>query len=265
MSDRMSQLREEYRTSAHLDARIALHTQYSRNPRGWYRWLFDHIPTQPTCQVLDIGCGSARLWTDNLARIPVGWNIVLMDLSPGMTHQARRQLKRHPQFAFVCADAQSLPFCEHQFDVILATHMLYHVADRSQTYTQVRRLLASNGRFLASANGRNTMKTYDELVQNARSGKRNGQIRINDAQTEGGFNLERGAQELAQHFSQVAVDRYEDAIVVQRAEPLVAYAQASGDLAGDELDTFRTMIDDRIRHEGILRIEKQVGVFTAQC
>ncbi len=45
-------------------------------------------------RILEIGCGPAELWAQNLDRIPAGWELTLADLSPGMVEKARERARR---------------------------------------------------------------------------------------------------------------------------------------------------------------------------
>ncbi len=74
---------EQYQDASNLDARIALHTRFSRNHVAWFPWVLDRLTLPEGARVLELGCGPAKLWRENLDRIP-DWNITLTDLSPGM-------------------------------------------------------------------------------------------------------------------------------------------------------------------------------------
>jgi GNAT superfamily N-acetyltransferase len=82
-------VREQYRTTQNLDARIRLHQRFSMNAYGWLPWVFDQLELPPDAWVLEVGCGTGQLWTENRDRVPPGWHIVLTDRSPGMAQQTR--------------------------------------------------------------------------------------------------------------------------------------------------------------------------------
>jgi ubiquinone/menaquinone biosynthesis C-methylase UbiE len=145
------QLREQYATDANLQARIAIHARFSTNP-GWSRWLFEREAPPPGGRVLELGCGAATtLWGANLERIDPSWRLTLTDFSPGMIEAARAALGDRAEY--VVADAAKLPFADEPFDVVLANHMLYHVADRPRAFAEIRRVLVSGGALRAATNG----------------------------------------------------------------------------------------------------------------
>jgi SAM-dependent methyltransferase len=100
----------QYRDASNLNARIEIHRRFSVNPYGWARWLFDLIGAAPASRVLELGCGPANLWSTNLKRTPISWEIILTDFSPGMVAEARRNLgDAADRFRFEVVDAQEIP------------------------------------------------------------------------------------------------------------------------------------------------------------
>jgi SAM-dependent methyltransferase len=256
-------VRAEYQDAARLDARIALHRYYSANPQSFYAWVFTQLQVPAGGRVLDIGCGSGRMWVENQARVPDDWTVMLADLSPGMVQTAATGLRPGSgQFRFAASDVQTLPFADQCFDTVIATHMLYHVPDRLRAYAEIRRVLRPGGRFYASANSRTTMQRYDQLLALARDESPAG-ISINDSAADVGFNLEQGGADLGRAFAQVGLHRYADALILDAADPLVAYAAASGHLTGAALDRFRDLVTAAVAAEGTLRIDKRAGLFEA--
>ena len=90
-------------------------------------------------RVLEVGCGTANVWRENAERVPSDVALVLTDLSPGMLGEARARLSGTPLAPeFREADAQSLPFADESFDLVVANHMLYHVPDRARALAEIR-------------------------------------------------------------------------------------------------------------------------------
>lgn len=267
MPDVQSTLQHHYKDASRLDARIQLHTEYSTNKHGLHAWVFDHLRLPPTCQVLEVGCGSGHLWRVNRHRIPAGWDITLADLSAGMLKAAQQQLSAcYHSFLFVVHDAQTLPFPERCFDAVIANHMLYHVPNRAAAYAEFRRVLKPSGRLYASTLSRDNMRELDALVQPFQhpDARRDVAFRpLSDRRLRHGFNLENGAAEIAPWFACVTLHRYEDALVVPEAEPLVAYVRSTEHLTEDELSRFQRHIEAVMARHGPIHISKDMGMFEA--
>jgi ubiquinone/menaquinone biosynthesis C-methylase UbiE len=152
INDQTYLLKDQYRDSANLDARVQLHVRFSINKQGWNRWYFDQLDLPPNARILELGCGPGYLWRDNLDRIPAGWDIALSDFSAGMIDQARANLSRH-DFRFEIIDAQSIPYDDDTFDAVIANHMLYHVPDHARALSEFQRVLKSTGVASLATNG----------------------------------------------------------------------------------------------------------------
>jgi len=155
---------QQYKSADHLEARIRLHRDYSVQSQDWQRWVFDQLSLANGERVMEVGCGPASLWRENRDRLPADLSVVLGDLSWGMGIQARQNLARAPGFRFLSVDAQSLPFPNAQFEVLIANHMLYHVPDLPRAVTELRRVLKPGGRLFAATNGLKHMQQLFDLV-----------------------------------------------------------------------------------------------------
>src|SRR6266498_3249918 len=158
---------DQYRDSSNLDARVVIHQRFSTNSYGWFKWVFDTLLKLPeNTRILELGCGHALLWKENISRIPAGWNITLSDLSSGMLDAAWRNLAvTGSAFKFEEMDAQSIPYEAETFDAVIANHMLYHVPDRPKAIAEIKRVLKAGGRLLATTVGKNHMKEMMDWYQ----------------------------------------------------------------------------------------------------
>jgi ubiquinone/menaquinone biosynthesis C-methylase UbiE len=252
-----SYLHEQYKNAANLNDRIQLHVRFSTNPYDFHMWVFDQLKLAADSRVLELGCGPGSLWRQNMVRIPAGWQITLTDFSPGMLAEARTNLAGAHPFAFQLADAQALPFANAEFDAVIANHMLYHVPDRAKAFAEIRRVLRQDGRFYAATNGENHLREIHELVQQFDSTK--------ELWSRMTFRLEGGAAELSHFFSRVLLHRYESALIVTEAEPLVAFVASmiGAELTGAWRAAFTQVVEERIAADGAIHITKDTGLFEA--
>jgi ubiquinone/menaquinone biosynthesis C-methylase UbiE len=107
--------------------------------------------------VLDVGCGTGTLAI--AAKRRVGDNAVVrgIDPSPEMIARAGKKATRAKvDVTFETAFAESLPFPDAQFDVVLSTVMLHHLrrAVREQSVREMHRVLKPGGRLLVVDFGR---------------------------------------------------------------------------------------------------------------
>ena len=260
VTDQSYLLNEQYKDAANLNARIELHKRFSTNKGGWTRWVFDQLQIAPGSRVLELGCGPGLLWRGNQDRIPDDWQITLSDFSPGMLQEAQHALSRsqHP-FTFQVIDAQAIPFEDASLDVVIANHMLYHVPDRARALSEIRRVLTPDGRLYASTIGATHLREIDDLIHRV-------DTTVSWAKGTSAFILENGAEQLARWFASVALSRYEDALVVTEAEPLIAYilsGKAKALFVGEKLLRLRDVVDQELAAHGAIHIAKDSGLFVA--
>jgi ubiquinone/menaquinone biosynthesis C-methylase UbiE len=253
-------LREQYKNAANLNDRIQLHVRFSTNRQDFHMWIFEQLKLAPDSRILELGCGPGSLWRPNMARIPAGWQITLTDFSPGMLAEARANLAGAHPFAFEQADAQAIPFADASFDAVIANHMLYHVPDRAKAFAEIRRVLRPAGRFYAALNGAAHMREVYDLVH--QFDPTIGMWRPPGNQI---FTIEQAQSELPHFFSYVLLHRYESALVVTEADPLVAYVASTADakLTGARRAEFTRVVEERIAADGAIHITKDTGLFEA--
>jgi ubiquinone/menaquinone biosynthesis C-methylase UbiE len=249
---------KQYETSANLDARIALHEQFSTNLHPWMRWVFDQLDAPECASILEVGCGTGALWAENGERIPPEWSVTLVDQSAGMVEQARANLAGVPHsFRFEQGDVQTLPFATASFDAVVANHMLYHVADLSQGLAEIARVLKVGGKLFAATNGETHMYELRQLLNAF-------EPTFSLDRGHFPFTLENGADLLAPHFARVELRRYESALAVTEAAPLVAYILSTEVIPPERRDELTTLVEDTLRaHGGLFRIQKSTGLFVA--
>jgi ubiquinone/menaquinone biosynthesis C-methylase UbiE len=262
IADQSYLLNQQYRDASNLNARIQLHKRFSTNTYNWYLWVFDRLKTPPQSRVLELGCGPGRLWIENLGRIPPGWGVALSDFSPGMIAEARHNLAGAGRpFAFERVDAQAIPFADASFDMVIANHMLYHVPDRPRALAEIRRVLRPGGRFYTATVGATHLREIGELVR-----RFDPQLIFGMSFATDSFELENGAEQLERFFTTVDLQRYEDALIVTEAAPLIAYifsGRVGAALEGDRATELAAFVRREFAEHGTMPITKDTGLFEA--
>ena len=257
VSDQAYLLSSQYRGASNLDARIALHARFSVNSYGWFPWLFDHFEIAKGGCILELGCGTGRLWRENLGRIPPSWRITLSDFSSGMLRGAEQTLRDAARpFSFAVIDAQNIPYADASLDAVIANHMLYHVPDLPAALAEIRRVLRPGGRLYASTIGRAHLQELNDFLPERES----------DFGADYAFNLRNGYDLLAPLFSAVELHRYDDALVVTEAAPLVAFLLSTRLAAGLDAAAHAALVarmEGELAAHGAIRITKESGLFAA--
>ena len=252
---------DQYRDSSNLDARVMIHQRFSTNPYGWFKWVFDTLLKLPeNAKILELGCGHGLLWKENIDRIPAGWNITLSDLSSGMLDAAWRNLVVSGRaFQFKEIDAQSIPFEDETFDAVIANHMLYHVPDRPKAIAEIKRILKSGGRLIATTIGQNHLKEIANWIRYVSP--------ASDFESFGSpFTLENGLEQLEQFFSQVTVSRYSDNLDVTEVKPIIAFILSTShaaEIIEEELAKLEIELEQELKEKSKIFIQKDSGMFEA--
>ena len=107
---------------------------------------------EPGESVLDVGCGTGTLAIAAKRQVGTTGTVYGVDASPEMIARAEKKAKKAGvKVVFKNAFAQSLPFPDAQFDVVLTTVMLHHLSRtaRQELAVEIRRVLRPGGRALA--------------------------------------------------------------------------------------------------------------------
>lgn len=251
----------QYKDARNLEARLAIHLRFSTNPYGWFNWIFDTLAKLPKdANVLELGSGTGALWTNIADRIPANWHITLSDLSQGMLDAAWRNLVvTGRNFKFEQIDAQSIPYKDETFDIVIANHVLHHVPDRPKALAEIKRVLKNGGHLIATTIGENHMKEMNDWLAHASNHKQTNMFSLL-------FTLENGLEELKPFFSKVDLSRYDDNLCVTEVEPVMAYIRSAirmADLSEESLGIIEKELNSILEKEGEILITKDSGLFEA--
>lgn len=153
----------EYRFSVERRpvSRAELVRRYDALAKGWqnliarlgfnraYRSLIAEIKTRgfltekaAAQQVLDIGVGAGDLSLALQEKIYGRLDLFGIDISPAMVGVAQTVL---PNGRFQVAEATSLPFADHQFDLVICAHVLEHLPDPAEGLKEMVRVVKPGG------------------------------------------------------------------------------------------------------------------------
>lgn len=252
---------EQYKDASNLDARLEIHRRFSTNPYGWFNWVFDTLAKLPKdANVLELGSGSGALWSNIADKIPANWNVTLSDLSQGMLDAAWRNLVvTGRNFKYEQIDAQSIPYKNETFDIVIANHMLYHMPDLSKALAEIKRVLKKDAHFIATTVGESHMKEITDWLRRAGRDENFSPFTLP-------FTLENGTEQLGPFFSDVIVLRYEDDLHVTDVETVMAYIRSAiraSEVSEDELAKVKLDLEMELKENGRIFISKDSGLFKA--
>lgn len=255
--DNTDLVKEQYKNSSNLDARINLHS-FNINKIDWHVWCFEKMNIQDESKVLELGCGNGLLWAKNKEVIKQSLDITLSDLSEGMLQSAKENIN-NPNIKYQIIDVQDIPYEDESFDVVIARHMLYHVPDIDKALSEIKRVLKPNGKFYASTNGSENMKELKDLVNGYNKDTNyNPQKVFADK-----FGIENGTEILKRYFNNVKLEKFDGQIVVDKAEPVVGYVTSGMNTTKGKFDGFYDYVKAEIDKAGAIKINTRSGMFIA--
>lgn len=260
-------IKSQYENANNISARIRLHKEFSTNKQGWFPWIFEtgilsHIKGDKTTEILELGCGEGSLWTENLHLLPENVHITVSDISEGMIRDIRRNIGLDERFSYECFDCQQIPAQSNTYDIVIANHLLFYCDDIAQACKEVKRVLKKDGIFLCSTYGTSHMQEITDLVQ-----KFDPKIILAAENLYERFGLDNGGEILKEFFAQVDTIRYDDAIVIDKADPLVEYILSchgnQNQYLLDRYQEFRQYVKKQVKNQ--YRITKEAGYFKCYC
>ena len=250
--DRLVDVKEQYKDSSNLDARVSLHARFSTSPVGWNDWLLAQLDIPATARIVEVGCGPGYLWRSTLDEVPSGWRVSCFDLSPGMVATCAANVL-DDRFTFGVCDAQYVPIADNSVDAVIANHMLYHVPNIDLALAEFVRVLKPDGVVYATTNGRNHMP---EVWKPAGWG-----MRYIEA-----FGLETGAEHMKRHFSDVRTVRLENSLAVTDPSAVRAYIASMSTyakLTDERLDEIESNVASIIERDGVYTVSLDGGMLRA--
>ena len=106
--------------------------------------------------IIDIGSGTGRLSSAVTKRYPDS-RVYSLDLAPEMLNYARKQSITQPT-AFVCADAEQLPFSDQSVDMIVSNVTIQWCMNLEQAFKEFHRIIKPGGLLMFTTFGPDTLK-----------------------------------------------------------------------------------------------------------
>ena len=218
-------IRRYYATDRNLRIYEETHAKYCVPETDFVRWTLDNIDWNGDEVILDIGAGRGSHYSCLIAERP-DISYYALDLSPNL-------LLNHPCAAdhLALGDAMKLPFADGSFDVVMANHVLYHLADVDGCLAEIKRVLKSDGRLLAATDSLHTVPELQVLIRRAIVLLSNNGAQVPPpALPCDAFALENGTRMLARHFYAVVRHDLPTQLMFDDVEPALEYLESMRDL-----------------------------------
>jgi ubiquinone/menaquinone biosynthesis C-methylase UbiE len=162
-------------------------------------------------------------------------------------------------FKFEQIDAQSIPYPDETFDVVIANHMLHHVPDRKKALSEIRRVLKADGRLFATTLGKDHMREMWDRLESVAPVTRE---TITSA-----FTFENGTSQLQEFFPRVELSCYEDNLRVTDVSAIVAYVRSmtsTAEFSEEQFQAIEREFTEAMKKNGEIFITKASGLFEAR-
>ncbi|QIS22176.1 class I SAM-dependent methyltransferase [Nocardia terpenica] len=221
-------LSSEYCSPTPLQVRIDTHAQYSEHPDDPVTAVVDALAMTGNEALADIGCGDGRFLA-HLAERGHRNRLVGVDTSAAMVTAAGHI----PGVEAVVADAQQLPFRDHEFDRTTARHMLYHVPHPARAVREFRRITRPGGMVAVTVNHAGTCSRTRELVS-ARA-REHGLIPAEEMTNS--VNSHTLPDLMGDVFIDIRIRRVDNALAFTDPAPLIRFAEALFSFCGIAADS----------------------------
>lgn len=255
-------VREQYKSDKNLNIRNNLHS-FNINKVDFDKWCFNQINFRKSAKILEVGCGTGKLWYKNKENIDESLDITLSDFSKGMLKSTKDKLKEiNNKFKYKEINVEDIPYEDESFDIVIARHMIYFAPDIEKALSEIKRVLVPGGIAYITVNSCETMVELNKLAE-----KFDSSLGIDNNGYSARFELENGEPIIRKYFDKVDVEILKGKIIVDESEPVVSYKastiQGSTILVGEKRKEFTRYLEDYIKINGNIAITTKTCMFKA--
>ena len=218
-------IRRYYATDRNLRIHEETQANYSVPRIDFARWTLAAVDWAGDEVILDIGAGRGRHYACLMREQPAITYFAL-DLSPNL-------LRGHPCAAdhLTLGDAMRLPYSDDCFDIVMANHVLYHLADIEAGLAEIKRVLKPGGRVLAATDSLQSLPELQVLIRRAIVLLSENGSGVNPPVSPcEAFALENGTRMLARHFYAVVRHDLPCHLIFDEVEPALEYLDSMREL-----------------------------------
>ena len=261
-------IRRYYENDRNLRILEETQAKYSVPRIDFARWTLNTIDWVGDEVILDIGAGRGRHYAGLMQAQPAVAYFAL-DLSPYL-------LRCHPCPAdrLALGDAMRLPYDSDSFDIVMANHVLYHLADIDAGLAEIKRVLKPDGRMLAATDSLQNIPQLQMLIHRANVFLSENGVKVKPPTLPcDAFALENGTRILARHFYAVVRHDLPCQLKFDDVEPAMEYLESMRDLRQGGLPedvewehmmmVVRRDMTQLLRLGGSLEIDLAVGALVA--
>jgi SAM-dependent methyltransferase len=129
--------------------------------RPLYAMMAKELDLQPDDDLLDVGCGSARLLADQASHVRYVAGLDASEIQVGMARRRLADRLAAGKAEIVLGDAMALPWADGRFSVVGSLNCLKFVPDPQKALLEMARVLRPGGRLVL---------TVDEPLKRQKSG-----------------------------------------------------------------------------------------------
>lgn len=195
-------------------------------------WTMNLVDLRGDETVLEIGCGSG-LYYDYIKQAYPEVKYHGLDYSSSM-------LGIHAADQLVRSNFGHLPYADHSFDVVMASHVLFMAWDIDLAIEEMRRVMKPGGMIVTTTSSLQTMPQFRELFRRAvqlvssPGVNRTGQA-FAPTPAHFRYSLESGTRYLARYFYFVVRHDLPGVLVFDRVEPIMEYLESTRILQEEQL------------------------------